>query len=469
MAGIYVVQKHAATRLHYDFRLELDGALKSWAVPKGPSMDPAQKRLAVPVEDHPIDYATFEGVIPSGEYGAGTVMVWDRGTWDPVTDPHEGYAKGSMKIRLNGERLHGGFALVRLKPRPGEDQPGWLLIKEKDEYARPLAAGDVLDQDTSVLTGRTMDEIASAAADQDPQEAPEAVEVAGVRLTHPDRVLFAEMGATKLDLARYYEAVGERMLPYVADRPLVLVRCPEGTGGECFYQKDVSQGFPDRIATVEVRHEEGPVHYALVEDVGDLVTLVQLGVLEIHTWGALARDVEKPDRVVIDLDPGPGVVWEAVTRAALAVRDELVALGLVPFVKTTGGKGLHVVAPIVPEGDWDTVKAFARKLCEKIVSAEPDRYTTNPLKTRREKKVFIDYLRNARGATAVAPYSTRARAGATVAMPVTWEAVISGVTPDAYTLKNVPTAVADSADPWANHAGSARPITADALRALGVV
>lgn len=158
----FVVQKHAASHLHYDVRFEMDGVLKSWAVPKGPSLDPSQKRLAVEVEDHPLEYGDFEGTIPEGEYGGGTVMVWDRGTWDPITDPVEGYAKGSMKLRLTGEKLNGGFALVRLKRRGNEKRDNWLLIKERDDHARPLAAGDVLDEDRSVMTGRTMDEIATS-------------------------------------------------------------------------------------------------------------------------------------------------------------------------------------------------------------------------------------------------------------------------------------------------------------------
>lgn len=159
----FVVQKHAASRLHYDFRLEMDGVLRSWAVPKGPSLDTTQKRLAVQVEDHPIEYGDFEGTIPAGEYGGGTVMLWDHGTWEPINDPAEGYARGDFKVRLSGEKLKGGFVLVRLKPRAGEKQTNWLLIKERDGYARPLAEGDVLALDRSVTTGRTMDEIAAGA------------------------------------------------------------------------------------------------------------------------------------------------------------------------------------------------------------------------------------------------------------------------------------------------------------------
>jgi len=157
----FVVQKHDASRLHYDVRFEMDGVLKSWAVPKGPSLDPSQKRLAVQVEDHPLEYGDFEGTIPAGEYGGGTVMVWDRGTWEPIADATEGYAKGSLKLRLKGEKLVGGFALVRLKRREGDKRDNWLLIKERDDHARPLAAGDILDEDRSVMTGRTMEEIAA--------------------------------------------------------------------------------------------------------------------------------------------------------------------------------------------------------------------------------------------------------------------------------------------------------------------
>ncbi|MDI6901338.1 MAG: DNA ligase D [Anaerosomatales bacterium] len=807
---IFVVQKHDASRLHYDFRLQVGDVLASWAVPKGPSLDPAQKRLAVHVEDHPLDYAGFEGVIPRGEYGGGTVMVWDRGTYEPRNgDPAEAIDGGEIKVELHGEKLTGGFVLVHMKGRDGKDgRENWLLIKERDEHVRE--DGDVLaEKPDSALSGRSMaeieadgeesgDESAGEDEDADPSSVPgaraapaperidpelarltstppegegwlheikldgyrtlihvsdgrarfytrsgaewtdrfsalvadaaalpvgeawldgevvvvrsdgstsfgalqaelargrdadlrcfafdllyldgydlrdaplierkrllarvlgagrgrisyldhvrgqgpgfleaacvhalegsiskrvdapyragrggdwrkhkcrtreefavigftepssggaglgalalasaspsgalayagrvgtgwddeesrklrttleerEAAEpvvevpdaeargvrwvrpeltvdvefaewtdagrlrhpayvgmhgaapvgagpssdppggsgadasgesddaearVAGVRLTHPDRVLFAEQGITKRQLAEYYEQVAEHVLPHLRGRPLVLVRCPQGADGSCFYQKDVSQGFPSSVGRLEVSHEEGPVRYALVDDLEGLLALVQLGVLEIHTWGAPAADIERPDRLTFDLDPGPDVAWSAVVDAALDVRARLEVLGLDAFAKTTGGKGLHVVTPIAPDRGWGEARDLARAVVEAIAAEKPERYTTNPRKERRGGKVFLDYIRNTRGATAVAAYSTRAKPGATVSFPVRWDEIEAGVRSDGYTVRNTPYRLrALGTDPWVGYEDARVTVTDAMLREAGV-
>jgi len=793
----FVIQKHAASRLHYDFRLEMEGVLRSWAVPKGPSLDTSQKRLAVEVEDHPLEYGDFEGTIPEGEYGGGTVMVWDTGTWESRGDAVAMYRDGSMKFDLHGEKLEGGWALVRMKRRAGEHTDNWLLIKERDRFVVPLAERDVLkDSPLSAKTGRSMDEIAAQGpvhgeddgeGDADPStvsgaertplpdriepqlatavdEAPEgdgwlheikldgyralcrvsdgeacfftrsgadwserfaallpaasglpvreawldgevvvlrpdgttsfgalqaelsrgrsadivyfafdllyldgydlrgaslverkrllrsvlgdaqgrvryldhvighglvfheqactlelegslskragapyrsgrgrdwrkrkclgreefavigftdstggralgalslaargssgtlayagrvgtgfsdaeasrlralldplaadgpaapvpaadakgvhwvrpellvevefaewtdsgvlrhasfvglredkpaaqigtrapavadAATVAGVRLTHPDKVLFEEAGFTKRELALYYEKVAEWILPHLANRPLVLVRCPHGSTGQCFYQKDASTGFPDHIRTVRVEHDEGPVHYALADDVRDLVSLAQLGVLEIHTWGALADDVERPDRLIFDLDPGPGVEWEAVIAGALTVRDRLESLGMGAFVKTTGGKGLHIVTPIVRDGDWSAARAVAKAVADAVTADSPSLYTTNPLKKHREARIFIDYIRNTRGATAVAAYSTRARDRAPVSVPVRWDELEAGVRSDGYTIASVPRRLAAlGADPWEGYEDARVPLDSRVRNGLGML
>lgn len=786
----FVVQKHAASRLHYDFRLEMEGVLRSWAVPKGPSYDTSQKRLAVEVEDHPLEYGDFEGVIPEGEYGGGTVMLWDCGTWEPHGDAVQMYRDGSMKFELRGSKLEGAWALVRMKRKTGDRNDNWLLIKERDRFATPLAERDVLvDSPRSAASGRTMEEIAergqtlgtagpggevdpasvrgaesaplpervepelATAVDQLPEgdewlhemkldgyrslcrvsdgearfftrngadwtdrfaalgpdvtglpvatawldgevvvlrpdgttsfsalqselpkgrsadivffafdllyldgydlraatladrkallhsvlgdasgrvryldhvvghgavfheqacslalegsvskrvsspyrpgrgrdwrkrkclgreefvvigytdssggralgaltlgaEGPsggltyagrvgtgfsdrEAVElrarlepltssaaavevpdaeakgvhwvrpdvvvevafsewtesgvlrhpsfvgiredkpakevatrphrtgestVAGVKLTHPDKVLFDAAGATKRQLAEYYETVAEWILPHLADRPVVLVRCLHGSSGECFYQKDASTGFPDSIRTIAIEHDEGPVHYALIDGVTDLVALAQLGVLEIHTWGSRADDVERPDRLIFDLDPGPGVAWEAVVSAAVLMRDRLEALGLGAFVKTTGGKGLHIVTPIACTVGWGEARAATKAIADSVAADEPLLYTTNPLKDRRQGRIFIDYIRNTRGATAVCAYSTRARDRAPVSVPVRWDELEAGVRSDGYTISSVPRRLrALGSDPWAGYE-DARATVSDALR-----
>jgi len=805
----FVIHKHAARALHYDLRLEVGGVYASWAVPKGPSLDTTEKHLAVHVEDHPLEYGSFEGTIPAGEYGGGTVMIWDRGTFAPVGDPAAGIAKGDFKFVLDGAKLHGQWVLVRMKPRPGEKRENWLLIKERDEYVRPHAEFDILAAEPdSAATGRTMEQIAAAgevlgathtdaappaaplpvpgvaAADapfpvdvpfqlatlvadapsgdewvheikydgyrlqltahdgvarastrrgedwshrfptlvaavtalpaasllldgeavvldaegrsdfgllqqalaagahgdvvfeafdllylngvdlraetlvrrkdllaallktapttgplrlvdhfvghgpdyhaaacqlllegsmskradrpwvpgrtrdwqkikclarqefvvggwtdpagsragfgallvgvQDggalryagrvgtgftestlaeiharletlsadtapfadpPKEAgvhwvrPElVVEVAfrewtrdgvlrqpsfkglredkapasvvredpaghesaepvadppgvirGVTITNPDRVL-EPAGLSKLELAHYYDAVAEWMLPHTANRPLTMVRCPKGTAGHpgCFYQKHPeTRGWPDVLGTVRIEDRDGPADYAYVTDAAGLIALAQLGTLEIHTWNSLASDAERPDRIVFDLDPGPGVTFEEVSEGARTVRDALGALGLGSFVKTTGGHGLHVVAPIVPEHGYDEIRDFAHGIVSLLARERPAQFTDRMAKDRRPGVIFLDYLRNAHGATAVCAYSTRARPGANVSVPVTWDELAAGLDPAAFDIRSVPLRLAAlKTDPWTGYDATRRPVTAAMLAAV---
>lgn len=829
-AGLsFVVQKHAARRLHYDFRLELDGVLKSWAVPKGPSADPGEKRLAVHVEDHPLEYGGFEGVIPEGQYGAGASMIWDRGRWTPLEpDPAAAYAEGHLKFRLDGQKLHGNWALVRMGGKhAGRNRENWLLIKERDAAAMP-GSGDavVADNPQSAVTGRTIDEIAadrdrvwgpngeepaahaggerapgpdpagipgakkgrlpaaprpllatattqapdgpdwlheikydgyrllariadgqvrlltrsgldwtekfpalasrlaglpveSAVVDgelvhletdgttdfghlQDaiaggrteglvfyafdlphldgwdltgaaledrkaalaafllpyadgtlrysdhqegrgpdffrhvcgyrlegivskrrdslyrpgrhdswlkikcenreefvvigfsdpasgrqglgalllgyydrsgelhyagrvgtgfsdarlldlrarldplaranrpvaalpkgavvkdvhwtepalvaeiryagwtadavlrhavfiglredkdakevvrdmpspsPPEAPTrpapqraAAALArdgstvfeGVRLTHADRVLYPEEGITKLDLAQYYDAVADWALPHLAHRPLSLVRAPTGIAGEQFFQKHAGASVPKAVSRIEI---DGEIHLA-IEDRAGLLSLVQIGVLEIHPWGSTLDKLEQPDRVTFDLDPDEGLPWPRVCEAAVEMRDVLAALGLASFVKTTGGKGLHVVAPLTPRRGWDEVKDFTKRVAEDMAARHPERYTANQAKRARRGRIYIDFLRNARGSTAVGAYSTRARKGATVSTPLAWSEVEAGVRPTDFTVASVPARLATlKSDPWADIATLRQTIAAAAWKKLGL-
>lgn len=243
------------------------------------------------------------------------------------------------------------------------------------------------------------------------------MEIAGLMLTHPDRVLWPEQGVTKRALAEYYAAMADRILPHVAGRPLTLVRCPSGSEGACFVQKHPWAGLHEAVRRVR----SGGEVWLAVEDLAGLVALVQMGVLELHPWGAKVDDLERPDRIVFDLDPDEGIPWARVAEGAREIRAELEALGLRGFVKTTGGKGLHVVLPIEPAADWEAAKGFAHDLAARLVERAPDRYTTNSLKEAREGRIFLDHLRNSRGATAVAPWSPRARPGAPVAVPLDWD------------------------------------------------
>jgi bifunctional non-homologous end joining protein LigD len=726
----YVVQRHDARRLHYDFRLELDGALLSWAVPKGPSLDPSVKRLAVETEPHPLEYGSFEGEIPKGEYGAGTVAIWDRGTWVPEGDPKKDYDRGRLSFTLKGDRLQGSWHLVRT--RQGEKgQKIWLLFKSRDEHARngeaaPLAqapepelatlvdsapAGDdwahelkfdgyrvlvrldhgtvtlltrngndwtdrmpalarafrhwkadsaivdgevvVLDEkgrsdfqklqnslslendatlvyyafDLLHLDGRdlrplpllerkrelaallrenagksggtvrlsehvvgqggeffrkacelgvegivskrasapyragrgrdwlkvkcllrqefvvigfsapagsrshlgalllgierdgkltysgrvgtgfseqSLAELAKKLAPlvvREPEVAgtPRGAEVRGVRwvkpelvaevaftgfttdgllrhptfqglredkpaaevkpeiepkaagkrgrtapptpisypLTNPDKVLYPEQGITKRELLDYYALVAERLLPHVRNRPLTLVRCPNGRGKPCFFQKHPGAGTPDGIRSVAIREKDGKAPYSVIDDEQGLFGLVQLGSLEIHTWGSRADDFEHPDLLVFDLDPDPALDFGAVVDAALLLRRTFEAAKLESFVKTAGGKGLHVCVPIAPDLDWTTIKEFSSRVAEGLAHNDPKRYVATATKTKRTGKIFIDYLRNARGATFVAPYSTRAREGAPVAVPLEWDELTPKLRPDQFTLRNL--------------------------------
>lgn len=764
----FVVQKHAARRLHYDLRLELDGALKSWAVAKGPSLVPGEKRLAIHVEDHPLEYGSFEGNIPEGEYGAGSVIVWDRGTWEPEGDPHKGYAKGHLDFELHGSKLKGRWHLVRMRRRPKERQEGWLLIKSADEAAREPDDPDVLEeQPISVLSGKSIDDVANEKttlppfvepclaklADDPPQgaswvheikfdgyriqarkgadkvelltrkgldwtnkfgpladafkgiaahsavidgelvveeengassfaglqaalkegrfgelryyafdllfrdgkdlrneklgerkkqlaevlaglpanspirlsehfetngatllkhvcrmalegiiskrsdkpyhsgrsndwiktkcverqefvvigyspsttsrraigalaigvyeggtlrycgrvgtgfteetgrslfelleplrrgtsplaEVPAAERRRGLRwvepkivievdfstwtqaglvrqavygglredkpaeevtaelpstsksvkgsksasrhdrefdekkLTHPERLLWPDDGVTKLGLAQYYAEIWPWIMPHIVRRPLSLLRCPEGIGQSCFFQKHAWAGIDPSIRRIRPAGEDENILY--VDDLDGLIALVQASVLEIHPWGSTIDDVERADRMIFDLDPGPGLDWADVIDAALEVRAVLRESGLESLVKTTGGKGLHVVAPLRPAADWDAVKAYSQSVAEHMARQDPDRYTASVALRTRNRRIFVDYLRNGRGATAVAPYSTRARSGAPVSAPLDWEELSAEIGPAHFTLANLPARLRHlDADPWA--------------------
>src|SRR5690348_9442 len=271
--------------------------------------------------------------------------------------------------------------------------------------------------------------------------------VAGVRLTHPDKVLYPEQGITKQDLADYYLAVADRMLPHVARRPLTLVRCPAGSEKKCFYQRHAGSGVPDELGEVPIAGFAEP--YLYIKDTAGLIALVQMGVLEIHPWGARIDRPDRPDRIVFDLDPGPGLDFAAVTAAALEVRARLEGLGLAAFAKTTGGKGMHVVVPIARRHTWQAVKAFAKATAAAMAADAPERYLTRIARAERTGRIFIDYLRNDPTSTAVAPYSTRARAGAPVAMPLAWDEVTPKLDPTGFTLAQARRRIARTGDPWA--------------------
>ncbi len=296
----------------------------------------------------------------------------------------------------------------------------------------------------------------------------ETERIAGVAMTHPSRRLYPGNTLTKRDLAEYYLAVAGRMLPHVRNRLLSLVRCPDGQSGECFFQKHPGSGVPDAIKIVTIKEADGKqADYLYVTDRSGLVALVQIRALEIHIWGSTLNDIERPSRLVFDLDPDEGLPFGAVRRAARGLRDRLDALGLKTFPLVTGGKGVHVVAPLDRRRSWPEVKAFARAFASLCAEDEPGRFVALASKQRRGGKVFIDYLRNERGSTAIAPYSTRARPGVPVATPVTWKELDELAAPNRFKPRDIVVRIKKRADPWPDYLKLRQSITARAMRAVG--
>jgi bifunctional non-homologous end joining protein LigD len=504
----FVIQKHAASHLHYDLRLELDGVFKSWAVAKGPSVDPADKRLAVEVEDHPLDYGDFEGTIPKGEYGGGTVQVWDRGFWAPEgsKSPQAGLRDGDFKFILAGLRLQGSWVLVRIKHNRDRDtRNNWLLIKHRDDYAKPGGTEALLALDKSVASGRSLQQIArgtgkspkpfmlapSAKQKADAvwhsnrgdaaeevaiprprtkaRKAPSTAKTAGgapsimgVTLSKPDKAFWPDAGdgkpVTKLDLANYYESVGDWLMPHVRGRPCSLVRAPDGITGQQFFQRHAMAGISDLLTLVKVRGDKEA--YVQIDRVEALAAIAQMGALELHPWNCVEDSPEVAGRLIFDLDPAPQLPFDAVIAAALEMRQRLKALGLESFCKTTGGKGLHVVTPLsagkqaIP---WPDAKNFAHLVCAQMANDSPRLYLDNMSKAQREGRIFLDYLRNDRMATAVAVLSSRARDGAPVSMPIHWREVRKGLDPKRFTVRTAP-GLLKRAKPWADYTKAARPL-----------
>jgi bifunctional non-homologous end joining protein LigD len=293
--------------------------------------------------------------------------------------------------------------------------------------------------------------------------------LAGVRLSHPERVLIPDPGVTKLELASYYQAVAPRLLPHVVDRPLSIVRCPEGQGVACFYQKHLAKDLPGSVDAIDVPGVPGSPGrpYLGIHDLSGLLELVQRGTIELHPWGARRDLLGRPDRIVIDLDPGPGVPWRRVVEAAHELRALAEELGLSSFARTTGGKGLHVVLPIARRSTWEEAKAFARALGQVLARRDERAFVLSASKRLRRGRIFVDYLRNARGATAIAPYSARARPGAAVATPVAWDELTTDLDPAELDVRSVLERLKSSSDPWADYFDVRQALTRSVLSAVG--
>jgi len=429
---IFVVQEHHASHLHYDFRLEADGVLKSWAVPKGPSLDPKQKRLAVRVEDHPLSYAGFSGAIPEGHYGAGTVNIWDHGTYDNLTpgrDVTGALSAGRLEFALHGDKLNGRFALVRMRGRRGGKEQ-WLLIKERDPFARAET------ENAAPAPPRPGKRSAAAPA----VEAATAEPPDGVTVTHPDKVLYPDSGITKGEVFGYYRRVAPRLLPFLRDRPMTLERLPDGLGDDKphFWQKNTPASYPSWLPRVELTAGRGQtVRYVLVNDVDALLYLVNQGTLTFHPWLSRVTGLDRPDFVLFDLDPGRASFADA-CAVARRLHDELRGEDRQPVVKTSGKAGLHVLVRWTDAGGYDEARAWALSVARRVTAALPEQATVDIRKERRGKRVYVDVLQNARGHHAVPPYVLRAVPGAPVSMPLSWRELRAGLDPAAFNLRTVP-------------------------------
>lgn len=451
----FVIQKHAARSLHYDFRLELEGTLRSWAIPKGPSLDPAVKRMAVQVEDHPLSYAGFEGTIPPDQYGAGTVIVWDRGDWVPVGDPVAGLRDGHIKFELRGKKLTGRWSLIRMKPRARERQPTWLLVKEADAAARRSDDYDVVvaEPDSVLATSRPTRTAASPGPAKGHEgsvrsAASTASKRAAKPVSHPERVIDEESGGTKGQLADYYERVAPLMLPHLKERPVALVRAPRGVGGAQFFQKHAAA---DELAgVVRLDPSLDPGHEALmvIGSAEGLISAAQMNAVELHTWNMTRLTLPKPDRMVFDLDPGEGVEWVAVRECAQLLRAFLEELGLKGLVKTSGGKGLHVVVPLAPRHDWQMVRQLSEAVVSRMAETVPDQFVAKSGPRNRVGRIFIDYLRNGWGATTASAWSARARPGLGISVPIDWSELETTRSGSHWTLRNIDGRLATGNAPW---------------------
>jgi bifunctional non-homologous end joining protein LigD len=446
---IFVLQEHHASRLHYDFRLEADGVLKSWAVPKEPSMDPAQKRLAVRVEDHPLAYANFQGTIPEGQYGAGTVAIWDQGTYDnlladkPVPQTvTEGIAAGHLECALYGKKLQGRFALIRMRGnRQGKEN--WLLIKMQDEFARSEEHADVnTRQHGRVNTGQPRSRPPAHARTHTPTRARQTARPLENRVvyTHTEKLMYPEAGITKGDVLDFYQRIATRLLPYLHDRPATLERLPEGLNGPDtphFWQKRTPDYYPAWIERVGLPSERGEeVQYVLVNNEETLLYLVNQGTLTFHVGFSRVTDLDRPDFVLFDLDPGQAGFADVVT-VAIALHRILQAEKHKAFVKTSGKTGLHVLVPWERATDYDEARSWALGIAQRVVEALPAQATTERSKAKRGKRVYVDVIQNAQGHHAVPPYVLRAVPGAPVSTPLRWQELTPALDPKTYNLKTI--------------------------------
>ena len=502
----FVVQRHRARRTHYDFRLEVDGVLASWAMPKGPTLDPSVRALAVHVEDHPLEYRDFEGVIPAGEYGGGDVIVWDRGTWVPARtdDPRAAIEAGEVHFDLFGERLRGRFVLVRTRTEGRQEQ--WLMLHKHDEHA--VAGWRPDDHPQSVKSGRTNEEVLAAPratwySDRPAAEAEVALDVptasgptepvqwAGptddeldaldrlgekgtwvlqgreLRLTNLGKVLFpgraGEEPVTKRELVRYYATVAPRLLPYLAGRPVNLHRFPNGSDHPGFWHKQVPDYTPEwvnrwRYPGAAPGDSEC---YFVIDNVPALVWLANYAAVELHPWTSRLPQVDRPTWALIDIDPGERTSPEEVLVLARLYRTGLEHLKVAAAAKLTGQRGIHIWVPVVAEYSFAETSAWVEKLSRAVGATVPDLVSWTWQKSARHGLARLDYTQNAINKTLAAPYSVRPAPGAPVSAPIHWDELDDdSLRSDRWTVRTLGRRLAEVGDPFDGLAGRAQRLPA---------
>jgi len=487
----FVVQRHRARALHYDLRFEIDGVLVSWAVPKGPTLDPSARRLAVHVEDHPLEYADFEGVIPSGEYGGGDVIVWDRGTWEPAKtdDPARAVAEGELHAEVHGEKLHGRLVLVRTDATqgdPGDRKEQWMLLHKNDESA--VKGWDPEEHPRSVLTGRTNDEVkadpdrrwhsarpadeaaedvtgpAPLAEDDDVLAALDELPPAGgtwsvhgrdLAVTNLDKVLFpgrdGEDPVTKREFLRYTARIAPVLVPYLEGRALNLHRYPNGADTKGFWHKELPSHAPSWLARWEnpLAEDDETQTYLVADEPAALVWAANFGALEWHPWTSRVEAPECPSYALFDLDPGEATSWDEVVLLAKLHRTAFERLEVRSQAKVTGSRGIQVWVPIASGPTFDDTRAWVEQVSRTIGKLVPDLVSWKWQKADRSGRARLDYTQNAINKTLVAPYSTRPRPGAPVSVPIGWHELDDpDLRPDRWTIRTVFDRIAERGDPF---------------------
>ena len=417
----FVIQHHIARKDHYDLRLEWNGVYVSFAVPKGPSFNPKDKRLAVKVEDHPLSYGNFEGTIPKGEYGGGTVMLFDKGYWIPSKGDKINFNDGTIKFNLNGKRFVGNWALVHFK------DDNWLLIKENDEF---ISNKSISNFKTSIKTGRTMKEIENNIKKEK-----------DIKVTNPNKLIFEKEKISKKDIVRYYDIISERMMPFLENRLISTVRCPNGINNETFYMKHLNTN-SQNIGTKYIKNNQ---NYYYIKNNTGLLEEVQMNSYEFHIWGCEKNSINKPDILVFDLDPDESLNIKDIRQGVKDLKSILDELKLKSYLKTSGGKGYHIYVPLKTTS-WKKTEKIAFDIAELMVTKWRDKYTTNMRKENRKGKIFIDYFRNKKGATSVCPYSLRLKEKATISCPIFWNE-LDTIKPNSITIKNIKDRLKKK-DPW---------------------